>query len=321
MLTAYNAQLEQIFASHANKKERYYCPVCKAPLILKTGIRKAPHFAHFHHGQAHVHHKGESIQHRQCKSMLYQKLQTIDSHVKLEPYLSEVAQIPDIIFKKWAIEIQFSPIGIRKLRERTRGLRDAGYQVIWLTSQPRQRNGQYCLSQLQQQCIIPSHRTLYCIDTIQFQLICLSGLIPLSHNTFHVQSAMIPISKFGAHLEAMPTQSCEIRKLSTSQILNYIQQCRRKNSVLDTTLSLMYQMRLTDIQVTKLTGYLFPEQLYIQTHPVLWQLVMLSALQTKQQIEPALYEKIKWRYFAIEGYDKRQIIHQVIQRYLKLLHL
>lgn len=46
-----------------------------------------------------------------------------------------------------------------------------------------------------------------------------------------------------------------IRKLSTSQILKYIQQCRRQNNVLEPTLSLMYQMRMLDEQVVKVTGF------------------------------------------------------------------
>ncbi|MDU9304497.1 hypothetical protein PQ701_04595 [Staphylococcus coagulans] len=42
MLTAYNEQLEQVFAQHASKQEQYFCPICKAAVILKQGAPILP---------------------------------------------------------------------------------------------------------------------------------------------------------------------------------------------------------------------------------------------------------------------------------------
>ncbi|WP_265094963.1 competence protein CoiA family protein [Staphylococcus pseudintermedius] len=62
MLTAYNVQSQQILATHARKEEVYHCPICKEVLILRQGVRKGAHFAHYRHSMGHVHLKGESVQ-------------------------------------------------------------------------------------------------------------------------------------------------------------------------------------------------------------------------------------------------------------------
>lgn len=321
MLTAYNAQSQQILATHAHKEEMYYCPICKESLILKQGVRKEAHFAHYRHSMGHVHIKGESVQHARCKSTLYEQLCKVDSETQLEPYIKSIAQIPDIIFGAWAIEIQLSAIAIKTMRARTEGLQREGYHVLWLAEKPQMKKGLYVLSQLQQQCIIPSTKTLYCMDTTSCQLFRLSHIMPITAKTFHGQLMPLSIKAFSEALQQGSQCDGIVRKLSTSQILKYIQQCRRKNSVLDSTLSLMYQMRMTDEQVAKITGFLFPEQIYIQTHPVLWQLYILKGIQGGIPSHSLLLKELKFRHFAGEAYNRHQIINQIVRRYLKLLNL
>lgn len=321
MLTAYNAQSQQILATHARKEEVYHCPICKEVLILRQGVRKGAHFAHYRHSMGHVHLKGESVQHARCKSVLYEQLYEVDSETQLEPYLKCIMQIPDIIFKTWAIEIQLSTIAIKTMKERTQGLQREGYHVLWLAEKPQMKKGLYVLSQLQQQCIIPSRKTLYCIDTTSCELFRLSHIIPITAKTFHGQLMPLSIQEFIQVLQQELQCDGIVRKLSTSQIFKYIQQCRRKNSVLDPTLSLMYQMRMSDEQVAKITGFLFPEQIYIQTHPVLWQLYILKCLQAGIPSHSLLLKELKFRHFAVETYHRHQIINQIVWRYLKLLNL
>ena len=68
------------------------------------------------------------------------------------------------------------------------------------------------------------------------------------------------------------SEQAQIYKLSKRTINNYILQCRRKNSVLEPTLSAIYQLQMNDNEVCINTGFIFPNQIYIETHPVEWQL-------------------------------------------------
>ncbi|EGQ1313995.1 competence protein CoiA [Staphylococcus pseudintermedius] len=321
MLTAYNVQSQQILATHARKEEVYHCPICKEVLILRQGVRKGAHFAHYRHSMGHVHLKGESVQHARCKAALYEQLCKIDPATQLEPYIKKITQIPDMIFRAWAIEVQLSSIAIKTMRERTEGLLSEGYRVLWLAKKPQMKKGLYVLSQLQQQCIIPSTKTLYCIDTTSCELFRLSHMIPITAKIFHGELTPLSIQAFSQALQQDPQYDVIIRKLSTSQILKYIQQCRRQNNVLEPTLSLMYQMRMLDEQVVKVTGFLFPEQIYIHTHPVLWQLYILKCLQAGIPSHSLLLKQLKFRHFAVEECDRQQIINRILQRYLKLLNL
>ena len=155
MLTAYNEQLEQVFAQHASKQEQYFCPICKAAVILKQGTTKNAHFAH----QSNLHSarqmKGESEQHHRCKSHLYLQLKESHADVKLEPYLKAINQIPDLIVGRWALEIQLSMISCKRMRQRTVGLTQLGYYVLWLTALPKIKQGRFILTQLHQQAILP----------------------------------------------------------------------------------------------------------------------------------------------------------------------
>ncbi len=63
-----------------------------------------------------------------------------------------------------------------------------------------------------------------------------------------------------------------VYKLSKFAINQYIKYCRWQNSVLEPTLSAMYQLQLTDQEVVHNYGYIFPEQIYIKNHPIEWQL-------------------------------------------------
>ena len=73
-------------------------------------------------------------------------------------------------------------------------------------------------------------------------------------------------------ISIMSTPYQHIFKLTKSKIHYYLNQCRRKNSVLEPSLSAIYQLRLTDEAVYHNFGYIFPYQLYIENHPVQWQL-------------------------------------------------
>ena len=225
MLTAYNEQLEQVFAQHASKQEQYFCPICKAAVILKQGTTKNAHFAH----QSNLHSarqmKGESEQHHRCKSHLYLQLKESHADVKLEPYLKAINQIPDLIVGRWALEIQLSMISCKRMRQRTVGLTQLGYYVLWLTALPKIKQGRFILTQLHQQAILPESYSLFCINTETDSIYRISQLVPLTATQFYGEMTAIPVAQLCHYLSHQTPEEMIVRKLSTATILSYIRQC------------------------------------------------------------------------------------------------
>ncbi|TXO18973.1 competence protein CoiA, partial [Staphylococcus aureus] len=92
-----------------------------------------------------------------------------------------------------------------------------------------------------------------------------------------------------------------------------------QNSVLEPTLSAMYQLQLTDHEVVHNYGYIFPEQIYIENHPIEWQLqvdLWLKNGKSKLVSDNLNYFKLKKFIVALES--KTAIIEKLINNYLNI---
>ena len=110
-----------------------------------------------------------------------------------------------------------------------------------------------------------------------------------------------------------------VYKLSKFAINQYIKYCRWQNSVLEPTLSAMYQLQLTDQEVVYNYGYIFPEQIYIENHPIEWQLqvdLWLKNGKSKLVNDNLNYFKLKKFIVALES--KTAIIEKLINNYLNI---
>ncbi|HDF4305760.1 TPA: competence protein CoiA, partial [Staphylococcus aureus] len=110
-----------------------------------------------------------------------------------------------------------------------------------------------------------------------------------------------------------------VYKLSKFAINQYIKYCRWQNSVLEPTLSAMYQLQLTDQEVVHNYGYIFPEQIYIENHPIEWQLQVDLWLKNGESIlvsDNLNYFKLKKFIVALES--KTAIIEKLINNYLNI---
>jgi len=106
MLIAYNNQ-QQLFLPYQytrkalqryRRQMKFYCPQCLEQVQLKIGNYNIPHFAHFTKNQcSQLFAEGESKIHLQGKVQLYEWLQKHGHQVKLEPYLKELSQRPDLL--------------------------------------------------------------------------------------------------------------------------------------------------------------------------------------------------------------------------------
>ncbi|WP_010649994.1 competence protein CoiA [Oceanobacillus massiliensis] len=116
--------------------EKFYCPVCKQPVIMKAGIKMIAHFAHQSISDCPSSEGGEGIYHEQGKLILYEWLKKHAMNVQLETYLPLIKQRPDILLsindKKIAIEFQCARIPNEEIRKRNQGYKSAGIIPIWI---------------------------------------------------------------------------------------------------------------------------------------------------------------------------------------------
>ncbi|MFL2020094.1 competence protein CoiA [Weissella hellenica] len=136
-----NDQLIQ--ATQANNSEIYYCPGCKARVQLKKGNINIPHFAHINESNCDVSAEGETVNHLQGKLALFALFIQKYDEVRLEPWLSQIKQRPDLMVRKgmnwFVIEFQCAPISLEKVQARTSGYRQLNYKVIWILGENYQR--------------------------------------------------------------------------------------------------------------------------------------------------------------------------------------
>ncbi len=130
MLIAETKDGQKIEASDLTMKptETLFCPGCKEPVMLKKGTLKLPHFAHFAHAACASFSEGETREHLSNKFLL----QVWSGTGKLEAYLPQLKQRPDLLVDRLAIEVQCSPLSLERMIERTQNYQRHGYFPWWL---------------------------------------------------------------------------------------------------------------------------------------------------------------------------------------------
>lgn len=112
------------------------CPGCQDPVFLKRGSKILPHFAHYAGADCRQFSEGETTRHLLGKQRLYAWLTDQNIPVEMEAWLPELKQRPDLLVtydnRKIALEYQCSPIPFSRLKERTDGYTQNGYEVYWI---------------------------------------------------------------------------------------------------------------------------------------------------------------------------------------------
>lgn len=119
----------------------FYCPACHQRVLIKAGVKMIPHFAHRSIAACPSGEGGEGMYHETGKLLLYRWLKQQGLSVKLEVYLPQIRQRPDILLrirdKAIAIEFQCAPISIEEVRKRNIGYKQAGITPIWILGENR----------------------------------------------------------------------------------------------------------------------------------------------------------------------------------------
>lgn len=128
-------------AIRLRKQKKFYCPICKEPLMLKAGPVKIPHFSHRHRSQCTgAASEPESPRHLKGKLDLFEwcKISRLDA--SLELYLPDIKQRPDLLVKsggkQYAIEFQCTPISVQTVEKRSMRYLLSGIKPIWIVGGP-----------------------------------------------------------------------------------------------------------------------------------------------------------------------------------------
>ncbi|WP_404458783.1 competence protein CoiA [Oceanobacillus kapialis] len=184
------------------EKKQFTCPVCGNRVIVKAGLRVIPHFAHQQTDSCLASKQGEGAYHENGKLLLYQWLKSQQLQVKLEPYLPDIQQRPDILVsinnKTIAIEYQCARISPEIIQERNQGYQRAGIIPIWMMGEKllkRKSIFQFKLDSFLQYFIhqfsTTLKPTLYFFCPYTTQLITIADIYSmgngLAYGVFHVQ--------------------------------------------------------------------------------------------------------------------------------------
>ncbi|OIU72503.1 competence protein CoiA [Rossellomorea aquimaris] len=211
---------EELLALKKGSKS-FTCPHCSSPLILKIGNIKIPHFAHTSKLSCLIAAKKETPAHIWSKALLYDRLSEVFRDVKLEYYIKELQQIPDLLItvqgKRVAIEIQCSTIPLSEIKERTEGYRRENIHPLWILTQPLPSGIPLKLTSFQQGFIRFSeefHFFLLHFDPSKKSFTLFPHLTPVSTNSFYFSKEIkIPLEKFTIPLTILPPDPAESRIL------------------------------------------------------------------------------------------------------------
>lgn len=114
-------------------QNKFFCPSCHAPLLLKIGEINIPHFAHQTLTACDTFSEPESSLHLRGKLLLYQFFSQLNLKIELESYIPQIRQRADLLVNgQTAIELQFSAIPSAQLKKRSKGYLSLNMQPIWI---------------------------------------------------------------------------------------------------------------------------------------------------------------------------------------------
>ncbi|MGM7680872.1 competence protein CoiA [Cytobacillus sp. Hm23] len=118
------------------RDESFYCPSCGEMMYLKLGTKRIFHFAHQTKEKCRFSIEPESQYHMEGKRELYEWLKKQPFSIKLEHYISNIKQRPDLIISDnhhvYAIEFQCSTISTELFAKRTAAYKKYGIIPVWI---------------------------------------------------------------------------------------------------------------------------------------------------------------------------------------------
>ena len=182
------------------KHSTFFCPICGEKVIIKAGQKVVPHFAHQSRSNCPNIKSGEGPYHEHGKLLLYKWLKKQQLPVRLEPFIREISQRPDLILqwknKRLAIEYQCATISNNAVIHRNNGYYTSNIIPIWIFGANQfQRLNQYSIKikSFMKQCLLylTPNPSLFFFCPLTNQIVTINDIFFTSSNkiigkiTFH----------------------------------------------------------------------------------------------------------------------------------------
>lgn len=116
----------RISANKATKKEQYFCPICHNPVMLKSGLVNADHFAHEDYVCDDNWNYDMSKWHKRMQDNFSKEFREVVVKHNGKQHRA------DILIDDMVIEFQFSDITAAEFEERNDFFKNAGYRLAWV---------------------------------------------------------------------------------------------------------------------------------------------------------------------------------------------
>ena len=309
----------QILAHDAVKSGRYFCPVCDMPVVLKAGSVKVPHFSHHHILQCSRYlYKRESLLHLKLKHDLYLQMNPY-YNTSMEYYLESIEQIPDILIEhRLALEIQLSRISPELILSRTRGYFKLGMQVMWLLDEKevKQEGTLLYLNHFQLSTMISG--IIYTVNTDTLHITAWHIGHTAGLNRFCFKKEQIELHELLTYDKRDAWE--ETYTLTRGTVKKIIQREKAQKSVLNPTLTYMYQLGLTPDTLPEFLYISSFEERYIINSPIEWKLYIYYHLSNGIFNREQFTDFIKLRNVSNIP-DKKSIVQSLLVFYLKVFRI
>ncbi|CAD2078697.1 competence protein CoiA [Jeotgalicoccus coquinae] len=309
----------QILAHNAVKSGRYFCPVCETPVVLKAGSIKVPHFSHHHILQCSRYlYKRESLLHLKLKHDLYLELNRYYA-TAMEYYLESIEQIPDLLIERdLALEIQLSRISPELILSRTEGYYKLGMRVMWLLDQKEiKTEGQYIyLNHFQLSTM--TNDNIYTVNTETLAVTAWHIGHTAGLNRFTYKKEQVDLNEILTYKSTVEWE--ETYTLAKSVMKHLIQREKAKKSVLNPTLTYMYQLEMTVDTFPEFLYITSFDERYILNSPVEWKLYIYYHLSNDIFELEKFSDFIKLRNISNIP-DKKSVVQSLLMFYLKVFRI
>ncbi|MDZ5713003.1 competence protein CoiA family protein [Jeotgalibacillus haloalkalitolerans] len=265
------------------RKQQLRCPSCKSTVLVKSGQKVIPHFAHKSKAACSGFSENESIFHLYAKTELNRWLSFQSLHTELEKTYPQINRRADISVKlksnEYAVEFQCSPISSELQHARSSDYRQIGVIPFWiLPAELVKKEKLIKLTAFYQQFI------RYSQTANQFYLITYSPekqsftiyhhLMPLSKTFFCTDYTTYPQKT--VHFPSFPVSSFKMTeqtyqlqiKMNEKWLINIF---KYRKSVRDPLLRKLYENNLSLFEVPVWVGLPLKSNIYFADSPMEWQ--------------------------------------------------
>ncbi|KIL50202.1 hypothetical protein KP77_15770 [Jeotgalibacillus alimentarius] len=314
------------------------CPSCKSPVLLKSGPKVIPHFAH----KSKVHCAGfsesESSLHLQAKTGLNDWLLSQSCITELEKTYPKINRRADISVKmnsvEYAFEFQCSPISNEIVQQRSMDYRKIGVIPFWLLpTETAEHTNLIKLTSFQQQFIRYSQvkNQYYLISYSPEKRIftILHHLIPLSKSLFYAERTSFPQhTLFFPHFPLRTFEAAQNHyhlhlKMNEKWMLNVF---KYRRSFKDPLLKRMYIAKSSLFSLPPWTGLFLHSNIYYSVSPMEWQAYLYLSMKqsgvfTSSQLVTELKNLVRHQIVPLRTLHENFPPHFIQATVDELLHL